>query len=187
MSYSKGTEKEAYDMEDGTIGTAPTLRNKSSHGSSMASSVVRFHDVNFVVGKGDKRRNILENVSGKVKWGRKSRRYTYHETRKSRLGFTLLTTPLSFNFRRCPRNHGPFWCWVSHPHHLYAQRLLIMIGSCPHPVTLSFRKTTLISALTLDAFYGKPSGSVTLNGVPLTDKLFKRYCYGELKLARTPE
>lgn len=73
MSYNKGTEEGAYDVEDGTIGTVPTLRNKSSHGSSMASSVVRFNDINFVVGKGDKRRNILENVSGKVKWGRKSR------------------------------------------------------------------------------------------------------------------
>lgn len=34
-----------------------------------------------------------------------------------------------------------------------------------------------MSALTLEAFYGTPSGSVTLNGVPLTDKLFKRHCY----------
>jgi ABC-type multidrug transport system ATPase subunit len=35
----------------------------------------------------------------------------------------------------------------------------------------------LISALTLAAFYGRPSGSVTLNGVPLTDKIFKQHCY----------
>jgi ABC-type multidrug transport system ATPase subunit len=42
------------------------------------------------------------------------------------------------------------------------------------PVTV---ETTLISALTLDAFYGKPTGLVTLNGVKLTDKLFKRHCY----------
>lgn len=39
------------------------------------------------------------------------------------------------------------------------------------------QKTTLISALTLDAFYGKPTGSVTLNGVKLTDSLFKQHCY----------
>ena len=39
------------------------------------------------------------------------------------------------------------------------------------------RKTTLISALTLDALYGKPVGQVTLNGVPLTDKIFKSHCY----------
>ena len=38
-------------------------------------------------------------------------------------------------------------------------------------------KTTLISALTLDAFYGKPSGTVTLNGEALTDKIFKEHCY----------
>ena len=41
----------------------------------------------------------------------------------------------------------------------------------------NYKETTLISALTLDAFYGKPTGSVTLNGVHLTDKLFKRHCY----------
>jgi ABC-type multidrug transport system ATPase subunit len=35
----------------------------------------------------------------------------------------------------------------------------------------------LISALTLDAFYGKPIGSVTLNGVPLNNKIFKEHCY----------
>jgi ABC-type multidrug transport system ATPase subunit len=38
-------------------------------------------------------------------------------------------------------------------------------------------KTTLISALTLDANYGVPTGTVTLNGVPLTDKIFKQHCY----------
>jgi ABC-type multidrug transport system ATPase subunit len=31
--------------------------------------------------------------------------------------------------------------------------------------------------LTLDAFFGKTYGSVTLNGVPLTDKIFKEHCY----------
>lgn len=31
--------------------------------------------------------------------------------------------------------------------------------------------------MTLDAFYGKAAGSVTLNGVRMTDKLFKRHCY----------
>jgi ABC-type multidrug transport system ATPase subunit len=35
----------------------------------------------------------------------------------------------------------------------------------------------LINALTLDAFFGRPVGSVTLNGVPLTDKIFKQHCY----------
>jgi ABC-type multidrug transport system ATPase subunit len=35
----------------------------------------------------------------------------------------------------------------------------------------------LINALTLDAFFGKIYGSVTLNGVPLTDKIFKEHCY----------
>lgn len=35
----------------------------------------------------------------------------------------------------------------------------------------------MINALTLDAFYGKSYGSVTLNGVPLTDRIFKEHCY----------
>jgi ABC-type multidrug transport system ATPase subunit len=38
-------------------------------------------------------------------------------------------------------------------------------------------KTTLISTLSLDAHYGTPTGSITLNGVKLTDKLFKKHCY----------
>ena len=38
-------------------------------------------------------------------------------------------------------------------------------------------QTVLINALTLDAFFGKTYGSVTLNGVPLTDKIFKEHCY----------
>jgi ABC-type multidrug transport system ATPase subunit len=38
-------------------------------------------------------------------------------------------------------------------------------------------QTVLLDALTLDAFFGKPSGKVTLNGVPITDKIFKEHCY----------
>jgi ABC-type multidrug transport system ATPase subunit len=39
-------------------------------------------------------------------------------------------------------------------------------------------KTTLISALTLDAHFGKASGTVTLNQVPLTGPIFKKHCFG---------
>lgn len=35
----------------------------------------------------------------------------------------------------------------------------------------------MINALTLDAFFGRATGSVTLNGVPMTDKIFKSHCY----------
>jgi ABC-type multidrug transport system ATPase subunit len=38
-------------------------------------------------------------------------------------------------------------------------------------------KTVLISTLTLDALFGKATGSVTLNGVPLTDEIFKQHAY----------
>ena len=46
-------------------------RLHSSHGSGMESSVFRFKDLNFTVGKGDKEKYILRDVSGTVKWGRK--------------------------------------------------------------------------------------------------------------------
>lgn len=35
----------------------------------------------------------------------------------------------------------------------------------------------MISSLSLDALYGHATGTVTLNGVPLTDKIFKQHCY----------
>ena len=47
---------------------------QSSHRrAGMESSVLRFKDVNFVVGSGDKTKHILQDVSGKVQWGRKLR------------------------------------------------------------------------------------------------------------------
>ena len=61
------------DLEDGTVdgSQASSKLRRSSHGGAMDSSVLRFKDVNFVVGKGDKEKYILQDVSGKVKWGRK--------------------------------------------------------------------------------------------------------------------
>lgn len=85
----------------------------------MESSVLRFEDVNFVVGCGDKQRHILQDVSGKVSWG----------------------------------------------------HVLAVMGPS------GAGKTTLINALTLVAMYGKPYGNVTLNGVPMTDHIFKKHCY----------
>jgi hypothetical protein len=46
-------------------------RLHSAHGSGMDSSVLRFKNMNFVVGKKDKEKHILSDVSGTVKWGRK--------------------------------------------------------------------------------------------------------------------
>ena len=45
-------------------------RLSSAQSSGMESSVFKFRNVNFVVGSGDKQKNILTDVSGKVKWGR---------------------------------------------------------------------------------------------------------------------
>ena len=39
--------------------------------SGMESSVLRFNDVNFTVGKGDKQRHLLQDVTGKIQYGRK--------------------------------------------------------------------------------------------------------------------
>ena len=44
-------------------------RAVSREGSSMSNSVLRFDDVSFLVGKGENERAILEDVSGKVKYG----------------------------------------------------------------------------------------------------------------------
>jgi ABC-type multidrug transport system ATPase subunit len=38
-------------------------------------------------------------------------------------------------------------------------------------------QSTLINAITLEAFYGKATGVVTLNGVAITDRLLRRYAY----------
>jgi hypothetical protein len=43
---------------------------RSAHSSGMESSILRFKDVNFIVGKKDAQKNILTDVSGKVRWGR---------------------------------------------------------------------------------------------------------------------
>ena len=71
MSYTKGDMKhESMDRTQlSRSDSSYTHRSKAT--SSMGSSVLRFNDINFVVGKGDKRSNLLENVSGQVKWGRK--------------------------------------------------------------------------------------------------------------------
>ena len=59
------------DEENGKDEGKEVRRLHSAHSSGMESSVLRFKNVNFIVGKGDKQKNILEDVSGKVKWGRK--------------------------------------------------------------------------------------------------------------------
>ena len=83
MTETTATEDRdiVYTMEDAT--TAADGPGSSQHDSSalgrsshhrrrsgMESSVLRFKDVHFVVGSGDKQKHILQNVSGKVQWGR---------------------------------------------------------------------------------------------------------------------
>jgi hypothetical protein len=69
MSFSKGTTVKSFDTE--SAGDIDRSMSSTKHGGSMANSVLRFNDVSFEVGKGDKKRNLLENINGKVKWGRK--------------------------------------------------------------------------------------------------------------------
>jgi ABC-type glutathione transport system ATPase component len=68
MSNNKGGSypKEAVVEEDGT-GTSRRLH--TTQHSGMESSVFRFKDVNFIAGSKDKKKNILTDVSGTVKWG----------------------------------------------------------------------------------------------------------------------
>ena len=51
-------------------GTGTSRRLHSAHSSGMESSIFRFKDVNFIVGSKDKKKNILTDVSGTIKWGR---------------------------------------------------------------------------------------------------------------------
>jgi ABC-type transport system involved in Fe-S cluster assembly fused permease/ATPase subunit len=51
-------------------GTGNIRRLHSAHTSGMESSVFRFKDVNFMVGSNEKKKNILTDVSGTIKWGR---------------------------------------------------------------------------------------------------------------------
>lgn len=53
-------------------------RLHSAQSSGMESSVLRFKDVNFIIGKGEKEKNILTDVSGTVKWGRTYHFVSYH-------------------------------------------------------------------------------------------------------------
>ena len=52
----------------GSDDNASSVRHDSSR-SGMKSSVLRFQNLSFVVGKNDEKRNILSDVSGTVKWG----------------------------------------------------------------------------------------------------------------------
>ena len=56
--------------------TSSTHRSlhRSAHSSGMESSVLRFKNVNFIVGKKGEEKNILTDVSGTVRWGRKCSR-----------------------------------------------------------------------------------------------------------------
>ena len=60
------------EVEEGKAATTTTSKRlQASQSSGMESSILRFKDVNFIVGAGDKTKNILTDVSGTVRWGRK--------------------------------------------------------------------------------------------------------------------
>mmetsp|Transcript_13607 Transcript_13607/g.30908 ORF Transcript_13607/g.30908 Transcript_13607/m.30908 type:complete len:451 (+) Transcript_13607:52-1404(+) len=65
------------DVEDGAAavdeeisGSGHVKRLKSQKTSGMEQSILKFRDVNFIVGKKDKKKSILTDVSGVVKFGR---------------------------------------------------------------------------------------------------------------------
>ena len=176
MSYTKGMNDDTMDRTQ-LSRSESSYTNRSKTASSMTNSVLRFSDINFVVGKGDKRNNLLDNVSGQVKWGRKLRHKRFLPCSNQTWRISRFCFPVP-GFR-CTRRYGALWCRVSCTfcHH---RRVSGMVYSCDSTQPIAHHsKTTLISALTLDAFYGKPHGSVTLNGVSLTDRIFKRHCYGK--------
>ena len=84
-----------------------TKRLHSAHSSGMDSSTLRFKNVNFIVEKpkslfgGEKEvKNILTDVSGTVKWGRKCAELRSILCAR---GADLTSSSRSI---RCPRDHG---------------------------------------------------------------------------------
>ena len=68
MSNNKsGSYPTAAQVEEDGTGTSRRLH--ASQHSGMESSIFRFKDVNFIVGSKDKKKNILTDVNGTVKWG----------------------------------------------------------------------------------------------------------------------
>ncbi|KAL7574130.1 hypothetical protein ACA910_014815 [Epithemia clementina (nom. ined.)] len=106
-------------MQPSAHSTSSVHRLASTKSLGMESSVLKFRDINFIVGSKEKQKNILTDVSGVVKFG----------------------------------------------------RVLAVMGPS------GAGKTTLINALTLNAQYGVATGSVKLNGIPLTFKIFKEHCF----------
>mmetsp|Transcript_17418 Transcript_17418/g.33065 ORF Transcript_17418/g.33065 Transcript_17418/m.33065 type:complete len:674 (-) Transcript_17418:215-2236(-) len=102
-----------------TTSTEPPRKLGSAKSSGMDASVLRVKNVNFTVGKGDKAKQILQDINVKIKWG----------------------------------------------------HVLALMGPS------GAGKTVLVSALTLDALFGRATGTVTLNGVDLTTTMFKQHAY----------
>eukprot|EP00523_Entomoneis_sp_CCMP467_P015765 CAMPEP_0168778046 /NCGR_PEP_ID=MMETSP0725-20121227/6888_1 /TAXON_ID=265536 /ORGANISM="Amphiprora sp., Strain CCMP467" /LENGTH=556 /DNA_ID=CAMNT_0008827819 /DNA_START=82 /DNA_END=1753 /DNA_ORIENTATION=+ len=111
------TDKPEEDVSNPSSSSVQRLNSAATSG--MESSTLSFSALNFTVGKGDRSKKILEDVTAMVKSG----------------------------------------------------RVLAIMGPS------GAGKTTLLNALTLDALYGATTGSVKLNGIPLTDEIFKEHCY----------
>ena len=80
----------------------------------------------------------------------------------------------------------PVWCltyqFLTHENILFVAacvlsfaRIIILSSIVMGPSGAG--KTTLINALTLNAQYGVATGSVKLNGIPLTSKIFRQHCF----------
>ena len=66
-THKSGSYPTAPQVEEDGSGTSRRLH--TTQHSGMESSIFRFKDVNFIVGAKDKKKNILTDVSGTVKWG----------------------------------------------------------------------------------------------------------------------
>lgn len=85
-------------------------------------------------------------------------------------GGSSVFNKLTLLLLRCARHHGSLW-------YVFGSENLPRAPQRDLTVDKGAGKTVLISTLTLDAFFGRATGEVTLNGVALTDKIFKQHCY----------
>ena len=77
---TKAEEQAAKDAETTTPDVENAVDDKQKHAyatmssdmrrSGMESSILKFSNVNFTVGKGDKQKYLLTDVTATVKWGR---------------------------------------------------------------------------------------------------------------------
>ena len=104
MSEDNPPSKEDEDTPSGSQHSG-VRRLHSAHSSGMDSSVFRFKNVNFTVGKGENEKYILQDISAKIKWGRK---FFLNASSYPLLSTNLVLTFPSNERHRCLGHYGTF-------------------------------------------------------------------------------